>query len=60
VSPLIGNGLYNAVQFAVFANVKRAFTDEGRKTTLNRIAAAGAVTGIFVACVEGVSVGLPK
>jgi len=53
-SPLIGNGLYNAVQFAVFANIKRAFTDEGRHVTLNRIALSGALTGIFVAFVEGV------
>jgi solute carrier family 25 carnitine/acylcarnitine transporter 20/29 len=55
VSPLIGNGLYNAVQFAVFASAKRIATDDGRKATLNRIAAAGAFTGIFVALVEGVS-----
>ena len=53
-SPLIGNGLYNAVQFAVFARLKSAFTDDGRKSTLNRIGAAASVTGIFVALVEGV------
>lgn len=53
-SPLVGNGFYNAVQFAVFAKAKAAFTDNGRKNTLNRIAFAGAFTGIFVALVEGV------
>jgi solute carrier family 25 carnitine/acylcarnitine transporter 20/29 len=52
-APLVGNGFYNAVQFAVFSAAKRAFTDDGRKLTLNRIAAAGAFTGIFVAFVEG-------
>jgi solute carrier family 25 carnitine/acylcarnitine transporter 20/29 len=52
-SPLVGNGLYNAVQFAVFARLKNLFTDDGRKLTLNRIAGAAAVTGIFVALVEG-------
>ena len=52
-SPLIGMGIFNAVQFAVFAGVKSAFTDGGRTTTLNRIAAAAGLTGIFVAFVEG-------
>jgi uncharacterized membrane protein len=54
-SPLVGNGLYNAVQFAVFANLKKAFTNDGRDVTLNRIAGAGAITGLFVALVEAVS-----
>ena len=52
-SPLVGMGVFNAVQFAVFAGVKSAFTDGGRTTTLNRIAAAAGLTGIFVAFVEG-------
>lgn len=52
-SPLIGNGLYNAVQFAVFARLKDIFTDSGRKNTVDRISQAAAVTGIFVAVVEG-------
>ena len=39
-SPLIGMGIFNAVQFAVFAGLKRSFTDDGRNVTLNRIAAA--------------------
>ena len=56
-SPLVGNGLYNAVQFAVFARLKSLFTDDGRKTTLNRLAGAAAITGIFVALVEGVRAG---
>ena len=54
-APLIGNGFYNAVQFAVFSRVKHIATDGGRNTDLSRIAAAGAFTGIFVALVEGVS-----
>lgn len=54
-SPLIGSGFYNAVQFAVFGAVRRVATEDGRKDTLNRIAAAAAFTGIFVAMVEGVS-----
>ena len=53
-SPLVGNGLYNAVQFAAFANIKKMLTDDGRNVTLNRIAASAAITGVFVACVEGV------
>jgi len=57
-SPAIGNGVYNAVQFAVFARLKSLFTDNGAKNTLNRIAGAAAFTGIFVALVEGVSRGL--
>lgn len=52
-SPLIGNGLYNAVQFAVFARLKDVFTDGGRKNTVDRISQAAAVTGVFVAVVEG-------
>lgn len=52
-SPLIGNGLYNAVQFAVFARLKDIFTDGGRKNTVERISQAAAVTGIAVAAVEG-------
>ena len=52
-APLVGNGLYNAVQFAVFARIKSLATDGGKKVTLARIAAASAVTGLAVALVEG-------
>ena len=52
-SPLIGMGIFNAVQFAVFSASKNAFTDNGKNVTLNRIAAAAGFTGIFVAFVEG-------
>jgi solute carrier family 25 carnitine/acylcarnitine transporter 20/29 len=52
-SPLVGMGVFNAVQFAVFAGLKRSFTDDGRNVTLNRIAAAAGVTGVVVALVEG-------
>jgi solute carrier family 25 carnitine/acylcarnitine transporter 20/29 len=52
-SPLVGNGLYNAVQFAVFARLKALATDGGKKVTLGRIAAASALTGLAVAFVEG-------
>ena len=53
-APLIGNGFYNAVQFATMGRVKAWMTDGGRETALWRIAASGAFTGIFVALVEGV------
>jgi len=52
-SPLIGMGIFNAVQFAVFANIKGTLTDNGKNSTLNRIAASAGLTGIFVAFVEG-------
>lgn len=52
-SPLVGNGLYNAVQFAVFARLKALATDGGKNVTLGRIAAASAMTGLAVALVEG-------
>lgn len=52
-SPLIGMGIFNAVQFAVFAASKRVITNDGKDVTLNRIAAAAGFTGIFVAFVEG-------
>lgn len=52
-SPLVGNGLYNAVQFAIFAYAKRIATDNGRNDSLNRIGVAAGITGIFVAFVEG-------
>lgn len=46
-------GIFNAVQFAVFANIKGTLTDNGKNSTLNRIAASAGLTGIFVAFVEG-------
>ena len=52
-SPLVGSGLFNAIQFAAFSNAKAALTDGGRNVTLNRIAAAAGVTGVIVALVEG-------
>lgn len=52
-SPMVGSGLYNAVQFVVFSKMKALLTDNGRIDSLNRIAVAGAVTGGFVALVEG-------
>ena len=52
-SPLVGMGIFNAVQFAVFGAAKKFMTDDGRATTLNRIAAAAGFTGIVVAFVEG-------
>lgn len=56
-SPLLGSGLYTAVQFFVFGMARRLATDEGRKSTLPRIGAAAAITGVFVALVEGVRPG---
>jgi solute carrier family 25 carnitine/acylcarnitine transporter 20/29 len=52
-SPLVGMGIFNAVQFAIFGAAKDYATDGGRTVTLNRIAAAAGFTGIFVAFVEG-------
>lgn len=52
-SPLVGMGIFNAVQFAIFGAAKSYATDNGRNVTLNRIAAAAGFTGIFVAFVEG-------
>lgn len=52
-SPLVGMGIFNAVQFAVFGAAKSLATDNGRNVTLNRIAAAAAGTGVVVAFVEG-------
>jgi len=52
-APLVGNGFYNAVQFAIFANAKRWFTSNGALLEPWRVAAAGGFTGVFVALVEG-------
>jgi hypothetical protein len=41
-------------QFATYSRMKNAFTNNGRDDSLNRIGAAAAVTGVFVALVEGV------
>ena len=51
-SPLVGMGIFNAVQFAVFGWAKSAATDGGRAVTPGRIAAAAAGTGLVVAFVE--------
>jgi solute carrier family 25 carnitine/acylcarnitine transporter 20/29 len=50
-SPLIGMGIFNAIQFAVMGAAKKVTTDDGRNVTLNRIAAAAGFTGIVVALV---------
>ena len=52
-APLVGNGFYNAVQFAIFSGAKKWFTDGGKLDEPWRVAGAGAFTGIFVALVEG-------
>ena len=52
-APLVGNGFYNAVQFAIFSKAKAFFTNNGTTNEPYRIAGAGAFTGIFVALVEG-------
>ena len=51
-SPLVGMGIFNAVQFAVLGAAKAATTEGGTRVTLNRIAAAAAATGVVVALVE--------
>jgi solute carrier family 25 (mitochondrial carnitine/acylcarnitine transporter), member 20/29 len=52
-APLVGNGFYNAVQFAIFSSAKKWFTNDGASTQPWRVAGAGAFTGVFVALVEG-------
>jgi len=52
-APLVGNGFYNAVQFAIFGSAKKFVTADGAHKEPWRVAAAGAFTGIFVAFVEG-------
>jgi solute carrier family 25 carnitine/acylcarnitine transporter 20/29 len=51
-SPLVGMGIFNAVQFAVFGWAKAVATDGGAAVTPGRIAAAAAGTGLVVAFVE--------
>ena len=41
------------MQFTIFSRAKAVATDNGRNTSLSRIAGAGAFTGVFVALVEG-------
>lgn len=52
-APLVGNGLYNAVQFAFFSRIRDALTDNGRNDTLARVGIAAGITGGIVAGVEG-------
>lgn len=52
-APLVGNGFYNAVQFAIFGSAKKFVTGDGAHKEPWRVAAAGAFTGVFVALVEG-------
>ena len=51
-SPLIGMGIFNAVQFAVFGWAKALATGGGASVTPGRIALAAAGTGVVVAFVE--------
>lgn len=52
-SPLAGQMLFNAIQFASYASVKDVTTEGGKKQTGLAFAAAGGVTGFFVTLVEG-------
>ena len=51
-SPLIGMGIFNAVQFTVFGWAKALATNNGAAVTPGRIALAAAGTGVVVAFVE--------
>jgi solute carrier family 25 carnitine/acylcarnitine transporter 20/29 len=52
-SPLVGMGIFNAVQFAVFGAAKAFTTSNGAHPSLQNVAAAAAGTGVVVAFVEG-------
>jgi solute carrier family 25 (mitochondrial carnitine/acylcarnitine transporter), member 20/29 len=52
-SPMVGNGILNAIQFTIFSRLKNQFTNEGKDMTIPRISAAAALTGLVVALVEG-------
>ena len=52
-SPLVGMGIFNAVQFAVFGAAKAFTTNNGQNPSLGNVAAAAAGTGVVVAFVEG-------
>ncbi len=52
-SPLVGMGIFNAVQFAVFGAAKNFTTNGGRDSSLRAVAGAAAMTGVVVAFVEG-------
>lgn len=52
-SPMVGNGILNAVQFTIFSRLKNRFTNDGKDMTIGRISAAASLTGLVVAMVEG-------
>jgi solute carrier family 25 carnitine/acylcarnitine transporter 20/29 len=52
-SPLVGMGIFNAVQFAVFGAAKALTTSNGAHPSLANVALAAAGTGAVVAFVEG-------
>lgn len=52
-SPLVGMGIFNAVQFAVFTSFRSAWTNGGRSDTVANITGAAVCTGAVVALIEG-------
>lgn len=52
-APLVGNGIYNAVQFAAYSRIRDMLTDNGANDSLNRVGIAAGITGAIVAGVEG-------
>ncbi|KAA0146225.1 hypothetical protein FNF27_05196 [Cafeteria roenbergensis] len=52
-SPLVGMGLFNAVQFASFTALRKVWTNDGREDTIARIAGAAVCTGAIAALIEG-------
>lgn len=55
-SPLVGMGLFNAVQFFSYGYMRNLFTANGKYQSLadvHRFFAAGAATGVIVAAIEG-------
>jgi solute carrier family 25 (mitochondrial carnitine/acylcarnitine transporter), member 20/29 len=52
-SPLVGMGIFNAVQFASFTAFRSVWTDGGRVDSIDRITGAAVCTGAAVALIEG-------
>jgi len=52
-SPLVGMGIFNAVQFASFSGFRNVWTEGGTKDTIPRVAGAALMAGFVVAFIEG-------
>jgi solute carrier family 25 carnitine/acylcarnitine transporter 20/29 len=52
-APLVGMGIFNAVQFASFTAFRNLWTSQGKHDTMGRVTAAAICTGVVVAFIEG-------